>query len=1281
MDPFSAAPNGSGAFNDEAFSRVLEALDVTYQRGSTNAARHEAQAYLDYVMHVPEAPQYGYRLASDPSSPVEVRFFGLRLLENTIKYHWEELEESKANGMRKGVIELAAEASQQVPQYVRNKIGQLWCEIAKRSWGCEWMDMDAQLCELWARSCEHQSLVLYILETLAEEIFNKDDPVASIRGGDLGKACVNIFTPASTLEEQLPGRDTDFNVRCGEDGWVQRICNSVDECLNGHRVLDENICDIAVRALNTLRATMPWLISKAIYKTGSIYHIGNALAVAMNFLQALESRDNEDMNRLLSERAASQKKSIDGIRGELEEQLIRLETTAVEVLCTVYTRSGFQDQDIVEILCPMLASGTVNQLNGIYKWTAKELEKDIFDLPKHTLLKKLSELLSHLVGYIESKPHAIPPDCDLPGFLSFLLEVFRHPSLTVSIPVLHAWTRLLRVRSVRDSPVMLQLIPGLLEIARERLVRYEAFPEDSDDPTFVLLHEDIDTVPERHAFLGNYRRYCVDIVEIIVRKMPQDAMQHILIQATNVFQNLYNGLPPFTPQTFSKNAPSVLRVDSQITVIDAALKGYLRGLDHHYDPVLRTEEERAEAMRDAFEAWCQEILQLRFEDPEINRKIIQLMVTFATRALQTKPNFAVQVLSYILNIPIHDDASAPQYSEAAKGLDQACTGEMQRLAMTFSDDFLTIYKGLEQEINKNVAKRPNDERFKLGYTAFLFIINHRSTSRDRSFQDARLQQMMNQVKAGWGNPQMAESLSSFQSFCDMLGLGNIADFLAAKGFHQVTEWASQQLDAEGQARQAEILAQFQRFPLRLTKTLLNASTEKMVENTQTHAVSCQLWADVLPTILPSLLQFISHAQAFMNIQNWSHLPHEMQLVMKRVLTDRFWQAGISTESKDDFFARVSGSKSSYEGFASTVRGTVRQIREVCYYILYGLAKFRVHFYAIPDLPGALSRALYENAEALSAHHVSVLLNVSTQLIDGCPTELRPQFLPPMISSLFMALNSKIGNEWEVLNRQIEEAAAADNLGDEMKNESILRQLTHAAVLLMSLLLEDHRMGMRGVTASATSGWLSTDTSGPDAHDRSRSQPKEQRMLTFIIGTPEILEPMLMFCKTVIRVRDTRCVSLVCRLFLRSVLPRFKEPSPVRDYVCRDLLRAAITSLHEPAFVDAQKDLASLISTIINLDPDTTTAIILELPGLSNRPDKVDRCIGRLRQTTSERIQRGLVLDLLSSLRGVSIHEQGKIERAPVKKPAVQEQYMAVEHQPNIVRGGSPQLDGMAEMFG
>jgi exportin-5 len=153
--------------------------------------------------------------------------------------------------------------------------------------------------------------------------------------------------------------------------------------------------------------------------------------------------------------------------------------------------------------------------------------------------------------------------------------------------------------------------------------------------------------------------------------------------------------------------------------------------------------------------------------------------------------------------------------------------------------------------------------------------------------------------------------------------------------------------------------------------------------------------------------------------------------------------------------------------------------------------------------------------------------------------------------------------------------------------------------------------------------------------------------------------------------------------LRTLLPRFKDASPIRDYFCNDILKASITSLHEPYFVDCQKELASLIAGIIHLDDTNPRSIILSLPGMGDEY-RVDRKLAKLRSVNrqDERTQRAIVLDLLSSIKGVSIHEQGKMVRAgPKKRTAFQEQYMSVDQPAAIVRGTSPGLAGVADMFG
>jgi exportin-5 len=825
------------------------------------------------------------------------------------------------------------------------------------------------------------------------------------------------------------------------------------------------------------------------------------------------------------------------------------------------------------------------------------------------------------------------------------------------------------------------MVGGLLETCCARLIRYEALPEDTEDVTLQFLNEDIDTVPERHAFLGNYRRFCADVIEVLVRKTPVEAMQHILSQATSMLQNLYHDQPSFQRETFSKNSTPVLQVDAQVTVIEAALKGYMKWIQAQGEEAQNNERIR-NTLEDSLEEWGRQILQARFEDPEIARKIISLMSTLSTKALGDRSGFALTFLEYMLTIRLADDTTYPQYSDAVKDLERICSLEMQKLAMKFADDFMNVYDQLEAKVNEMINDPTTDERQRMAYSAFLFIIIHRCTTLERSTQEERMRSMLNRVKDAWQNEEFTQAISSFQSFCGILGMGQLPEFLSANNFRGIQDWSEQPLPSDGQALQAAILEQSQHLPLRLTKTLLAASTEKLRDGSAAYETAATLWAEAIPVLLPNLLQLVSHAQAFNDIEsNWSQLPPELQQVIRRVLTDRFWQAGISTESRDDFFARVSGSKSTYEGFASTVRGTVRQIRESSYYILYSLTRFRDFFYGIQDLPGPLSEALFGHAGALTSHHLSVLLTVSTHLIEGCPAQLRPHFLPPMVQGLFRELDRKISGEWDEVARQVAESDGNDNLTDEMKTESILRQLTYSSVSLVAVLL-DSRQGELSIIIP--SGEISININAEFARpdDTVRRDPNTPPMCDFILSTPSVLEPILLFCNSTIRVRDTRSVVTIVRV-LRTLLPRFKNPSPIRDYFCHQILKSAITSLHEPYFVDCQKDLASLIAGIIHLDADIPRSIILSLPGMADDA-RVDRRLEKLRTAnrSDERMQRSIVLDLLSSIKGVSIHEQGKIVRPPAKKRTqMMEQYMSVDQQPTIVRGTSPGLAGVADMFG
>lgn len=156
-------------------------------------------------------------------------------------------------------------------------------------------------------------------------------------------------------------------------------------------------------------------------------------------------------------------------------------------------------------------------------------------------------MLSYVAGFLEEKGFALESaqGMNLTFFFHLLINIIQNQSLTVSIPVLHVWSKLLASERIGNTDLVNGLIPPLLSICTERLIRWESLPADSDNPTVVFLNEDIDTVPERHAFVGNYRRYCSSVIETIVQKRPQEAIPHILSAVDANLDSLYNGTEPF----------------------------------------------------------------------------------------------------------------------------------------------------------------------------------------------------------------------------------------------------------------------------------------------------------------------------------------------------------------------------------------------------------------------------------------------------------------------------------------------------------------------------------------------------------------------------------------------------------------------------------------------------------------------------------------------------------------------------------------------------------------
>jgi len=655
---------------------------------------------------------------------------------------------------------------------------------------------------------------------------------------------------------------------------------------------------------------------------------------------------------------------------------------------------------------------------------------------------------------LEDRPAYVTENYDVAAFLGLLLKVATSQSLHVSIPALHLWTKLLSSETYERLPAVTALFGELLDLSSQRLIRYEALPEDSNDPSIMFLKEDVDTMPEKHAFLGNYNRFCNSIVASIVEQQPADALYHILGQTDQVLDHLYDSKPAFRSQDYSKTSIPILKIDAQFSVIEAGLKGCSRWLLSHPNNLQNDNEQ--DVLLSNLQTWCERLLTLTFEDPLVIQRIIELAVVFATGPLKRYAQFSFKVFDYTLNARCRDDSRARVYDDAVKDLETLRLHQLQRLAMRFADYFISIFDEIERRVNEVSRATASDEQTRVRYSSILFIITHRATSVDLEPREQWLERFLQPLTSQWQDSGLSHSLSTFDSFCQVLGMRGIQMYASSRGIHRIPDWSLQPLDEDGRTIQTHMQNALERLPLRATKTLLSVSTEKVEPGSRTFDMACNLWRRTIPQILPNLLRFISQAHAFHDPAKWTDLPPEMKSIVARFLTDRFWQVGISSGSRDGFYVRVGETRTTLEGLASSVRATMRAIRETGYRVLHHMSLLQDQFYSFEDLPEPLARALFTDACALSTHQMSVLVVMIRPIILACPAKPRAHFLPPIITGLFEQLDRKASAEWDRIEHKTNSSSDDDNLSDEMRDESILRQLTHTSVMLVVSLLDPQK---------------------------------------------------------------------------------------------------------------------------------------------------------------------------------------------------------------------------------
>lgn len=1255
-----AQVNGVEGNEDFSAGSVLHALEVIHNPTTKNDVRRQASNFLDRVKTSQHAFDRGVSLSSDVSLQPLVRHYGLSLIEHVIRHQAHLFDDEQNLRLRNSVIELAKSIREDDPLFIRNKIAELWIELAKRSWALDWYDLDALLCQFWSNSNTYKEFALTVLENLSEDVFAREDPTAVLRGRDLNSALVEVFTSASSFTGGIKVGNSTQAVRFGEEGWLARISRQLELYSADQTSILENKATM-LKMLAALRSAFGWVMSIEIVAA-------KCLPVTCNCM----THSDED---------------------------IVMATT--DTLLSLYSRHNIDQPEIEALVYPLCQTDSVGIMRQVYTWSIVGVDDLISQ--KYTISKKLSELVSLLSDLMARYKPPSSETLQPSAFLHFLILIARHESLIVSIPAVHAWVKLLEASGWRRHQAVAECVSPLLDVVCSRLVQYDQLPDDTNESAVIFVNEEIEIFPERQGFYLNYRRLNSQVIQWICYTHLEQALEYILTQVSTSLQEIQNAQSSFNLQEYHKITPLSLKADSQFAIVDAAFKGLESWQASHKATSKGDLEETAARVRAKAKSWAIKMLsEYQFKDPQIRQRQIKTAVEISSRGLQQDTEFAFAVLEHILTSYIEIGHANQVYSEAVSELHTYATVELRRLSLSHADYFATFYDQLSSKFGEIIARLQIDQRVQTDLKSILFLIVQRAASADTTEQHARLWTFLEPLLQGWQDPSNQSVWADFESYTISQHFNQVGPFLNTLNAAGIEEWTAVSTPNDGLRIQREMSEAFLGLPLRETRVLLSISTERLEQNSAMHKTICELWMRIAEPILGAVFRIVRFNHQLHEPTAWPNCSPAQIPAIQRLLRDRYWQSGISEGSMNEFHSRVKSTKNSLEGFASSVRGRVRNNLEQCYSIIHTLGRLGEHFYGMAGVPQALSESLLGTAGTLNAHHFAVMLQMLPKLVEECPAHLRQHFLTPILRELLKQTTSKLESEWSRIGEKKEANHDEENLNDEMREDSVLRQTTYKAVNMVSCWIDPNREAQLMTKKSIVNG--------------NHNERLTQTMQAFLLSNQEVLEPLLVFCTAALNFKDTKAAHNMINTVLR-IVPAYADKHylegeaavSVREYISQDTMKAAIVALNDGYYADYQQYFAQLVGSIwlsyglpAHIAPTETQPahdrgpltmsprnVLLSLPGMTE--ERVDAAAQRLiaeggLYAKSKKV-RAIMLGLLEGVRGVRISELGKFDDRGARH-RIAEKYKARENigMQGLEDGtkheeGTVDLGGVSEMFG
>lgn len=1150
--------------DSEGVNQILKALEVVYEPQSTNQARREAQMFLEEVKLKEESPYWGYQLAlpENYSKNYIVRHFGLSLLQHAILKKFHTLDRPKVTAVREWVVDLANKVEEDDSHFLKEKLAFLWASLAKRIWGSflvrtrdellpddapdtiseteladGWASMDSDLWHLWNGPMQSRELSLIILRTLFEDIYLLDDPLAAKRTNVLNQLSVSVVTPTAVLERIYEPSANLNACKSSTQGWFVAWSEFLLKVLNENATSSPTVQTFVPKILTTLKTCLHWV-------QPSVLKSQNIMTTLINILSVPD---------------------------------IKLKTLSVDCLHILFTRSYNSAEDFDFFI------GSVFTTEGVSKLAQFErsLTIDPDDLCEntYTLLKKTVEMIVSLSEYLNillpAKSRVDWEKSDVTSYLRLVLATTSHSSPIISGLLLQMWVTTLRYDELSSKPEVSGILMDLLQIAADRTIDYNCLSEDHISRKFLEI--DFDSALESHSFLNNYKKFNEDIVRITICKKPEEGMQWLEKRLQEFFSSSV-GTQCITDADLDEKSEPYGYGILLFNVIENSIRGVSRWRIWYSGNDFDARNSRLNTL---VENLGERLLAMELASPLLIRKQVQTMVQFAPLLKDVSP-LMFKVLEKILTTAIFEypDNISDERREIIRDLRTSCGTELNRLAYIMPDSLKNIFGDLENVIANILASNKVSNHENVAFKSFLLVIASRSSIENKEELFAKI---VDPDILAWSSPETEKALMNLHWFMERIGIVEIAQYFQKRNITVDTNLLDAEMDDEGRQLKSLLKDRWSSiFPIRATRIFIQYSIEKLDHESPEYLNLLRMWRPRVRPIVPHILQLLTQIQAYHNPDNWKDLPDAVLAFLRYSRMERFWQQGVSIQSKETFIEESVKAALTLREFADSVGHLIRYTREYAYLTIGSLSQLEDTLYEIPNIATSLWNSLAGDVVGVTLHSWKHMINSCLRsVVKNCPIKFVEVFMSELLPKALSGFDELLMGRWEkvyIKGLQLQGNEDDTALSEEMMEEHMLRQLTATVVrFLMDVVPQ--------VNAKSV-----TDT-----------QTACRRL---VCTNKEVMAPFLQICCHIIGLKDTKC-SFNTILVVRSILPSIvAKDDEVDKYLCFTFMKTLLKVIMDEYFAETHSEAATVLTTLycaLRAKNDLPAQVMLEtLPNITTQ---------------------------------------------------------------------------------